>query len=103
MMRRYKRIISFFFSFTAVFNLTYFCKILTFFLCTQSTQELPCSGVKLREEMTVVRGVSLISVVQLIFEDVQATGEVKEVVNARGGAAVETMDAVALFPTDSAL
>ena len=87
----------------AVFNLTYFCKVLTFFLCTQSTQELPCNGVKLKEEVTAERGVSLISVVQLIFEDVEATGEVKGVVNARGGAAVETLDAVALFPTDSAL
>ena len=53
--------------------------------------------------MTAKRGVSLISVVQPIFEDVEVTGEVKGVVNARGGAAVETLDAVALFPTDSAL
>ena len=59
-----------------------------------STQELPCSGVKLREEVTAERGVSLISVVQLIFADVEATGEVKGVVHARGGAAVETLDAV---------
>ena len=121
MMRRYKRInkiigwfisvltlfsslISFFCSFTAVFKrLTCFCKVLTFYLCMQSTQELPCSGVKIRDGVTTERGVSLISVVQLIFVDVEATGEVKGVVNARGGAAVETLDAVALFPTDSAL
>ena len=33
----------------------------------------------------------------------QLHGEVKGVVNARGEVAVETSDAVALFPTDSAL
>ena len=98
MMWSYKRIISFFCSFTVVFNLTCFCKVLTFFLCMQSTQELLCSGVKLREEVTAERCVSLISVVQLIFADVEATGEVKGVVHARGGAAVETLDAVALVP-----
>ena len=121
MMRRYERInkiigwfisvltlfsslISFCCSFTAVFKrLTCFCKVLTFYLCMQSSQELLCSGVKIRDGVTTERGVSLISVVQLIFEDVEATGEVKGVVNARGGAAVETLDAVALFPTDSAL
>ena len=59
-----------------------------------STQKLPCSRVKLREEVTAERGVSLISVVQLIFADVEATGEVKGVVHARGGAAVETLDAL---------
>lgn len=112
MMRRYKRInkiigwfisvltlfsslISFFCSFTAVFKrLTCFCKVLTFYLCMQSTQELPCSGVKIRNGVTAERGVSLISVVQLIFADVEATGEVKWVVHARRGAAIVTLDAV---------
>ncbi|RMX43985.1 hypothetical protein pdam_00017572 [Pocillopora damicornis] len=43
----------------------------------ESTQELPCSGVKIRDGVTAERGVSLISVVQLVFADVEATGEVK--------------------------
>ena len=59
----------------------------------QSTQELPCSGVKTRNGVTAERGVSLISVVQLIFADVEATGEVKWVVHARRGAAIVTLDA----------
>ena len=41
------------------------------------------SGVKIRDGVTAERGVSLISVVQLIFGDVEATGEVKWVVHAR--------------------
>ena len=60
----------------------------------QSTQELPCSGVKIRNGVTAERGVSLISVVQLIFVDVEATGEVKWVVHARRETAIVTLDAV---------
>ena len=60
----------------------------------QSIQELPYSGVKIRNGVTAERGVSLISVVQLIFAYVEAAGEVKWVGHARRGAAIVTLDAV---------